>query len=191
MGQPNSFGPDSCLSSGRHQLPRYEPNSQALCDAPDGLVQSNPQPALTRISVAAWSLFDDLRLDEAKTQDFVSLRDCFVRELRDGARRSIPIPAWSRARATQSLEHSARSRKDRRFRRRAFRTVVKDLLGDERLVERHRDGKFVTLRLRASMYHRFHAPCDGRVRAREIHFRRYVERQSGRAQAGREALLQE
>src|SRR5262249_26346194 len=39
-----------------------------------------------------------------------------------------------------------------------------DLLNDERLVERHRNGKFVTLRLRSSMYHRFHAPCDGRLR---------------------------
>jgi len=38
-----------------------------------------------------------------------------------------------------------------------------DLLNDKQLVERHRGGKFVTLRLRASMYHRFHAPSDGRV----------------------------
>src|SRR5262249_5510543 len=42
---------------------------------------------------------------------------------------------------------------------------IKDLLGDQRLVEQHRGGKFLTLRLRASMYHRFHAPCDGRIRA--------------------------
>src|SRR5262249_8061079 len=45
-----------------------------------------------------------------------------------------------------------------------FPYCLKDLLGDERLVEQHRGGKFVTLRLRASMYHRFHAPCDGRIR---------------------------
>jgi phosphatidylserine decarboxylase len=31
------------------------------------------------------------------------------------------------------------------------------------LVERYRDGRYVTLRLTASMYHRFHAPYDGRV----------------------------
>jgi phosphatidylserine decarboxylase len=31
------------------------------------------------------------------------------------------------------------------------------------LVERYRDGRYVTLRLTASMYHRFHAPHDGRV----------------------------
>src|SRR5215468_2322489 len=41
---------------------------------------------LTRLSVGMWNLFDDLHLDEAKTTDFASLRDCFVRELRSGAR---------------------------------------------------------------------------------------------------------
>jgi phosphatidylserine decarboxylase len=44
-----------------------------------------------------------------------------------------------------------------------FPYSLKELLGDDSLVERHRGGKFITLRLRASMYHRFHAPCDGRV----------------------------
>jgi phosphatidylserine decarboxylase len=39
-----------------------------------------------------------------------------------------------------------------------------DLLGDEELVERHRDGFFVTLRLKSSMYHRFHAPSDCRAK---------------------------
>src|SRR5215510_10605133 len=42
---------------------------------------------LTRISMSMWSLFDDLRLDEAKTQDYESIRDCFVRGLRAGARK--------------------------------------------------------------------------------------------------------
>ncbi len=35
-----------------------------------------------------------------------------------------------------------------------------DLLGDPELVERYRDGCYVTLRLTSSMYHRFHAPGD-------------------------------
>src|SRR5262245_59677971 len=46
-------------------------------------IRSRP---LTRISVAMWNLFDDLQLKEAKTQDFACLRDCFVRELREGTR---------------------------------------------------------------------------------------------------------
>ena len=38
-----------------------------------------------------------------------------------------------------------------------------DLLGDPALVERHRNGRFITLRLTSSMYHRFHAPYDARI----------------------------
>jgi phosphatidylserine decarboxylase len=119
---------------------------------------------LTGIFVALWGLFDDLRLEEAKTLDFVSVRDCFVRELRDGARHidsnpsSITSPCDAVVGAFGSVEA------DQAIQVKGFPYSVKDLLGDERLVERHRAGKFVTLRLRASMYHRFHAPCDGRVR---------------------------
>ena len=56
-------------------------------------------------------------------------------------------------------------REDQVIQAKGFPYRLIDLLHDERLVERHRGGKFVTLRLRASMYHRFHAPCDGRVRS--------------------------
>jgi phosphatidylserine decarboxylase len=38
-----------------------------------------------------------------------------------------------------------------------------DLLGDPALVEAHRNGRFITLRLTSSMYHRFHAPHDARI----------------------------
>ncbi len=38
-----------------------------------------------------------------------------------------------------------------------------DLLGDPTLVDTHRNGRFVTLRLTSSMYHRFHAPHDCRI----------------------------
>jgi phosphatidylserine decarboxylase len=41
--------------------------------------------------------------------------------------------------------------------------ALKDLLGDPALVEQHRNGRFVTLRLMSSMYHRFHAPADCRI----------------------------
>jgi phosphatidylserine decarboxylase len=41
--------------------------------------------------------------------------------------------------------------------------TLDELLGDSTLVERHRNGSCVTLRLTAAMYHRFHAPCDATV----------------------------
>ena len=38
-----------------------------------------------------------------------------------------------------------------------------DLLGDPELVRYYRNGRYATLRLTSSMYHRFHAPYDCRV----------------------------
>ena len=39
------------------------------------------------------------------------------------------------------------------------------MLGDDRLARRYVDGTFATLRLKSSMYHRFHAPVDCRLTA--------------------------
>jgi phosphatidylserine decarboxylase len=118
---------------------------------------------LTRISLATWSLFDDLRLAEAKTQDFESLRDCFVRELRDDMRTINRDPSVVTSPCDAVVGAFGAVRGGQAVQAKGFPYSLKDLLDDERLVERHRGGKFVTLRLRASMYHRFHAPCDGRV----------------------------
>src|SRR4029079_14891510 len=44
-----------------------------------------------------------------------------------------------------------------------FPYTLEDLLIDPALVSLYRDGRYVTLRLTSAMYHRFHAPHDGRV----------------------------
>jgi phosphatidylserine decarboxylase len=120
---------------------------------------------LTRISVAAWRLFaDDLQFDDAKTQDFVSLRDCFVRELRDGARPIDPNPCVVTSPCDAVVGAFGAVQETQAIQAKGFPYSLMDLLNDERLVARHRGGKFLTLRLRSSMYHRFHAPCDGHVR---------------------------
>jgi phosphatidylserine decarboxylase len=121
-------------------------------------------PLLARVSVAVWNLFDDLHLDEAKTRNFESLRDCFVRELREGSRQIDPNPSIVTSPCDAVVGALGLVEEDRAIQAKGFPYSLYDLLGDERLVERHRGGRFVTLRLRASMYHRFHAPCDGRIR---------------------------
>src|SRR5262249_2059892 len=118
---------------------------------------------LATVLVKTWSLFDDLNLDEAKSRDFVSLRDCFIRELRDGARHIDPNP-WVVTSPCDGVVGALGTLKaNEAIQVKGFTYSVKDLLGDDGLVERHKGGKFITLRLRASMYHRFHAPCDGRI----------------------------
>ena len=49
------------------------------------------------------------------------------------------------------------------YQAKGFPYTLQDLLCDPALVEAHRNGRYVTLRLTSSMYHRFHAPHDGRL----------------------------
>jgi phosphatidylserine decarboxylase len=51
----------------------------------------------------------------------------------------------------------------RLFQAKGFSYTLQDLLGDSELAVGYRDGCYVTLRIKASMYHRFHAPHDCRV----------------------------
>src|SRR5215831_13672437 len=44
------------------------------------------QPLVRDASIAVWRFFSDLDLSEAKKTRFHSLHDCFIRELKDGAR---------------------------------------------------------------------------------------------------------
>ncbi len=119
---------------------------------------------LTRLSVATWQLFaGDLSLNEAQRQSFESLHDVFIRELREGARPIDSDPAAVVSPCDAIVGASGRIRGTELIQAKGFPYTLMDLLGSEKLVERHRDGQFITLRLKSSMYHRFHAPVDCRV----------------------------
>ena len=45
------------------------------------------------------------------------------------------------------------------YQAKGFPYRIQDLVSDPGLAEKYRDGTYVTLRLKSSMYHRFHAPC--------------------------------
>ncbi len=77
--------------------------------------------------------------------------------------RSIRTRRFSSAPATPSSAPAGGSKGPSCYRSRASRIRSQDLLGAPALVERHRNGIYVTLRLTSSMYHRFHAPHDCRV----------------------------
>jgi phosphatidylserine decarboxylase len=121
-------------------------------------------PLLARFSIAVWRLFaDDLRLEEAKRTDFRSLHECFVRELRPGARPIDPDPDVLVSPCDAIVGASGRVEGARVFQAKGFPYTLLDLLGDRDLADRHRDGLFVTLRLKANMYHRFHAPAQASI----------------------------
>jgi phosphatidylserine decarboxylase len=121
--------------------------------------------ALTRLSIAAWRLLDpDLDLGEARQTTFRSLNECFIRQLQDGARPIHPDPEILTSPCDAIVGAHGRVRGTEAIQAKGFPYTLEDLLGDPELVERYRDGTFVTLRLKSSFYHRFHAPCDALLR---------------------------
>ena len=118
------------------------------------------QPQVRDASIALWRLFSDLDLSEAKKTRFASLHDCFIRELKDGARPVDTDPATVVSPSDAIVGACGRIEGTELLQIKGFPYSLQDLLGSSELVERHRNGTYVTLRLTSSMYHRFHAPHD-------------------------------
>ena len=119
-------------------------------------------PLVRDLSIACWRLFSDLDLSEAKKTEFKSLHDCFTRELRPGLRPADPDPSVVVSPSDGIVGAFGKIADTELFQIKGAPYSLLDLLGDPGLVERHRNGRFLTLRLTSSMYHRFHAPCDGK-----------------------------
>jgi len=120
-------------------------------------------PFVRDASIACWRLFSDLDLSEAKKTEFRSLHDCFTRELREGLRPADPDPSIVTSPSDGIIGAFGKIADTELFQIKGAPYSLLDLLGDPVLVEKHRNGRFLTLRLTSSMYHRFHAPYDGRI----------------------------
>jgi len=125
-----------------------------------GWFSSIRHPWVRDLSIALWRRIADINLDEAKKTRFDSLHDCFIRELKDGARpadpdqRALASPCDAIVGACGPVDGVWL------VQAKGFRYTLLDLLGDPELVRRYLDGCYATLRITSSMYHRFHAPHD-------------------------------
>jgi len=129
-----------------------------------GWLSGIESPLLTRLLIRIWHLFaDDLNLDEAQTREFRSLQECFTRELCPGMRSIdrrqdiVVSPCDAIVGARGNIEGTTI------FQAKGFPYDLKDLIPDQELRESYRNGKYITLRLKSSMYHRFHAPLDCQI----------------------------
>jgi phosphatidylserine decarboxylase len=126
-----------------------------------GWISQAEQPVVRDLSMALWQLFaGPIDLRDARKTRFRSVHDCFIRELKPGARpidRGADVVvspcdgivgAFGRIQGTELIQAKGSP------------YTLEDLLGDDDLVSTYRDGHFVTLRLTSTMYHRFHAPFD-------------------------------
>src|SRR5262245_3276836 len=121
------------------------------------------QPLVRDASIGLWRFFSGLDLSEARKSHFRSMHDCFIRELKEGARPIAPDPDILVSPCDAIVGASGRIAGTQLFQIKGFPYALPDLLCDPELVELHRDGRYVTLRLTSNMYHRFHAPHDCRV----------------------------
>lgn len=127
------------------------------------------QPLVRDLSIAVWRAFADLDLSDAEKAQFASIHDCFTRALREGARPIDPDPAvlvspcdaivgaCGTIAGTELLQVKGRP------------YSLQDLFGESDLVGVYRGGRYVTLRLTAGMYHRFHAPYGCRLETVAYH----------------------
>jgi phosphatidylserine decarboxylase len=128
-----------------------------------GWLSKIEQPLVRDLSIGLWRLFSDLDLSEAKTQHFKSLHDCFIRELKDGARPIDRDPAVLVSPCDAIVGACGRIAGTRMLQVKGFPYDLAELIGGTELNEVYHDGQYVTLRLTSSMYHRFHAPHDCRI----------------------------
>ena len=117
-------------------------------------------PLVRDASIGCWRLFSDLDLSEARKTHFKSLHDCFTRELRPGLRTADPDPSIVVSPSDGIIGAHGTIRDGELYQIKGAPYSLLDLVGDPALVELHKNGRFVTLRLTSSMYHRFHATHD-------------------------------
>ena len=118
-------------------------------------------PLLTRLSIWLWSLFaEDLKLQDAKKQRFISLGECFTRELKEGLRPIALHPERVVSPCDAIIGEYGDVQGSQVFQAKGFPYDISELIPDPQLNYKYRNGKYMTLRLKSSMYHRFHAPID-------------------------------
>ena len=114
-------------------------------------------------SLRVWRFFSELDLEEAKETRFRSMHHCFTRQLKDGARPVALDPAVLTSPCDGIVGAAGQVLDGQVLQVKGLPYAVADLLGDAAEADAFRDGCYVTLRLTAGMYHRFHAPHDCRV----------------------------
>jgi phosphatidylserine decarboxylase len=121
-------------------------------------------PWLTKISIAVWKVFaEDLKLEDAKKNTFNSLNACFTRELKPGLR-PIDINEGIVTSPCDAIVGECGQIEGKTvFQAKGFPYEISELIPDVHINSKYQNGKFITLRLKSSMYHRFHAPISCKV----------------------------
>lgn len=122
---------------------------------------SKLQHPLVRVpSIALWRLFCDVDLSDAARSRFTSLHDAFTRELRPGARTVDGDPQVLTSPCDGIVMAAGVISDDTLLQAKGLTYTLSELLADKALAAHHAGCHYLTVRLTAGMYHRFHAPAD-------------------------------
>lgn len=134
-----------------------------------GKISRIKNPYFTKLVLFVWRKFtNELDLSEAKKQQFDSLHDCFIRELKDGVR---PIDQSKSTVVSPSdgiVGEFGQIEDMKAYQAKGYPYSIEELIPSRAIREKYRDGNYVTLRLKSTMYHRFHAPVQCGVK--QVHY---------------------
>ena len=117
-------------------------------------------PLVSSAAIGSGRLFSDLDLSEARKSRFTSLQDCFIRELKPGARPIAADPATLVSPCDAIVGACGTIDRGTVLQAKGFPYTLTELLTDASLAQVYEGGQYVTLRITPTMYHRFHAPHD-------------------------------
>ena len=121
-------------------------------------------PIVKYLSISLWKSFADLDLSEARKTQFDSLHDCFIRELKPGARTIDSTGNVFISPCDGIVGAIGRVESGRLYQAKGFPYTLQDLLGEQSCASNWENGWFITIRITSSMYHRFHAPYQGKLK---------------------------
>lgn len=121
------------------------------------------QPLVRDVLLRGFRFFCAPDLREARKKSFTSLRDCFVRELAEGARVVDPRESILASPCDAIVGACGRIERGTLMQVKGSAYPLAELLRDPALAAAHEGGLYATLRLTAGMYHRFHAPHSCRL----------------------------
>jgi phosphatidylserine decarboxylase len=120
-------------------------------------------PLLARATIALWQRFSGLDLSDSASREFDSLHACFTRSLKPGARPIDTDPEALTSPCDAIVGQCGRIDGAGVWQAKGFPYTIDDLLGSQQAAQPWLNGCYATLRLTATMYHRFHAPYDARL----------------------------
>ena len=156
MRNPLSYPSINFLLTNR--LPR------ALCTIAFGKLSRIRSRMLASVAISVWRRFSDLDLSDAAKRDFHSLHDCFTRQLLPGARPISHVPGTLSSPCDAIVGAHGVIENMTMLQAKGMPYRLDDLLGSAATAEQYRGFTYVTLRLTAQMYHRFHSPADCRIK---------------------------